>query len=479
MHWIVGMLEKVRAGGVAEKVHRASAGLSGLAKPHSVPRATIFALSSGAPPAGVAVIRVSGPAARAVLEAMTRGMPEPRVAVVRELRHPANGMIIDRGLVLFFAGPASFTGEDVAELHVHGGRAVVAAMIGALAAMEGLRLAEAGEFTRRAFDNGRLDLAEAEGLADLVAAETEMQRRQALSQAGGALSSVYEGWRRRLVHARAMVEAELDFADEDDVPADISDRAFAEAAAVEAEIAEELGRAGAGERLREGAEIVLLGAPNSGKSTLLNAIARRDVAIVSHEPGTTRDVLEVRLDLDGFPATIVDTAGIRETESEVEREGVRRARARAGAADLVVLLMDATDAASALPDPPRGDVVRVASKADLIDSRAERDSIHMRVDHVISAHDGSGMAELLRDLSRRVSRGMVNAEAPVVTRERHRRALEAGGAALRLAIESRGCGAEIVAEHLRQATDALGRVTGHVDVEDVLGAIFGEFCVGK
>ncbi len=444
-----------------------------------MPRATIFALSSGAPPAGVAVIRVSGPSARGVLAAMTGGVPDPRIAVLRELRHPTDGTILDRALVLFFAGPSSFTGEDVAELHVHGGRAVVAAMIGALTSMEGLRLAEAGEFTRRAFDNGRLDLAEAEGLADLVAAETEMQRRQALSQAGGALSAVYEGWRRRLIRARAMVEAELDFADEDDVPADISDRAFAEAAAVEAEISGELGRAGAGERLREGMEIVLLGAPNSGKSTLLNAIARRDVAIVSSEPGTTRDLLEVRLDLGGFPATIVDTAGIREATSQVEREGVRRARARAGAADLVVLLADATDLSAALPLPAQGEVIVVATKADLIDSPTERDSIQTRVDHFISAHDGSGVAELVGDLAKRVGRGTANAEAPVVTRERHRRALEAGGRALRAAIASRGQGPEIVAEHLRQATDALGRVTGHVDVEDVLEAIFGEFCIGK
>jgi tRNA modification GTPase len=387
--------------------------------------------------------------------------------------------VLDQALVLFFVAPASFTGEDVAEFHLHGGRAVVAAVIDALRGLDGLRLAEPGEFTRRAFDAGQLDLAEAEGLADLVQAETEMQRRQALSQAGGALSRVYEGWRARLIRARAMIEAELDFADEDDVPAGVSDRAFAEMASVAAEIRAELARGGAGERLRDGAEIVLLGAPNSGKSTLLNAIAGRDVAIVTEEPGTTRDLLEVRLDLGGFPATMVDTAGIRETDSRVEREGVRRAQARASGADIVVLLIDGTDPASALPAPTGVDVLRVRTKADLIDSSTERESVQTRFDHTISARTGSGMGELLADLAGRVAGRLGSGEPQIITRSRHRQALDVCVAALGAAQASRGAGPEIVAEELRRASDALGRVTGRVDVEDVLGAIFGEFCIGK
>jgi tRNA modification GTPase len=472
------MLEKVRAGGVAEEVHRASSGLSRLAMPQPGQRATIFALSSGAPPAGVAIVRVSGPLVRQVLSEIAGGIPEARRAVLRSLVDPGSGMPVDRGVVVFFEGPRSFTGEDVAEFHLHGGRAVIAAMIDALGAVAGLRLAEPGEFTRQAFDNGRLDLAEAEGLADLVAAETEMQRRQALRQAEGGLSTAYEGWRSRLIRARAMIEAELDFADEDDVPPGVSERAFAEISAVAGEIGAVLARGSAGERLRDGAEIVLLGAPNSGKSTLLNAIAGREVAIVSEEPGTTRDLLEVRLDLGGYPATLVDTAGVRETESRVEREGVRRARARAQDADLVVVLEDVAAPGTA-PAAVRAATIRVGAKADLIDSDSERESLQSRYDHLISARRGEGMADFLEQLGHRVRSVLKGGETAVVTRARHRTALEACQNALGSSIRDRRAGAEIVAEHLRRASDFLGRVTGRVDVEDVLGAIFSEFCIGK
>jgi tRNA modification GTPase len=451
-----------------------------LAKPQAASRATIFALSSGAPPAGVAIVRVSGPKVREILERMAGGVPEPRRAVLRAVTHPSTGEVLDQALVLFFPAPASFTGEDVAEFHLHGGRAVVAAVIAALGVLDGLRLAEPGEFTRRAFDAGQLDLAEAEGLADLVQAETEMQRRQALSQAGGALSQVYEGWRARLIRARAMIEAELDFADEDDVPKDISAAAFAEINIVSAEIKRGLARAAATERLRDGVQIVLLGAPNSGKSTLLNTLAGRDVAIVAEEPGTTRDLLEVKLDLYGYPAMIVDTAGVRESESRVEREGIRRAQERAATADIIVLLTDATDQASALPAPANREVLRVFTKADLIDSQAERDSIHGRSGGLlVSAQSGLGMDELVADLTERVALRLGHGETAVVTRARHRIALEDCVEALREAMKVQAGGPELVAEELRRASDALGRVTGRVDVEDVLGAIFGEFCIGK
>ena len=289
-------------------------------------------------------MRISGPGARFGLETLTDSLPEPRRASLRFIR-TESGEAIDRGLVLFFPGPESFTGEDVAEFHVHGGRAVVAALLAALSALPGFRAAEAGEFTRRAFHNQRMDLTQVEGLADLVAAETEGQRRQAMRQAEGVLGRLYDGWREDIIRARALIEAELDFPDEDDVPGSISDEAWAMVAALETEIADHLADR-RGERLRDGAEVVILGAPNVGKSSLVNAIARRDVAIVTAEAGTTRDLIEVRLDLGGYPVTLVDTAGLREAAGLVEREGIRRAEDRAARADLVLWLVDAT-----VPDP--------------------------------------------------------------------------------------------------------------------------------
>ncbi len=312
---------------------------------------TIFALSSGPPPAGVAVVRISGPGTRFGLETLVDSIPEPRRVSLRNVKD-RDGALLDRGLVLFLPGPASFTGEDVAELHLHGGRAVIAAVLAALAELPGFRPAEAGEFTRRAFGNDRLDLTQVEGLADLVLAETEAQRRQALREADGALGRVYDGWRERLVRARALVEAELDFAEEEDVPGAVSDQAWAIAAEVRKEIVNHLADR-RGERVRDGVEIVVLGAPNAGKSSLVNAIARRDVAIVTPEPGTTRDLIEVRLDLGGFAATLVDTAGLRRAEGAIEREGIRRAEARAEVADMVLWLADATAAEKGKAPCPR------------------------------------------------------------------------------------------------------------------------------
>src|SRR5665213_150067 len=305
-------------------------------------RDTIFALSSGRPPAAIAVIRVSGPRAGAALKALTGKIPAPRLATLGRLRHPQSKEIIDEALLLWFPGPRSETGEDMTELQVHGGRAVIAAVLQSLSGIAGLRPAEAGEFTRRAFENGKLDLTAVEGLADLVMAETETQRRQAFLHLKGLLGDRAEGWRQKLIQALALTEAAIDFSDEGDVPADLLEPALAIARELHGEIGAALADGGRGERLRDGLVVAIAGPPNAGKSTLLNRIAKREVAIVSPIAGTTRDVIEVHLDLAGLPVTLLDTAGIRDTDDAVELEGVRRAHERAEAADLVLWLVDAT-----------------------------------------------------------------------------------------------------------------------------------------
>ncbi len=442
----------------------------------TVKDATIFALSSGPPPAGVAVLRVSGPAVRDILETIIGSIPEPRRATLAFLRS-GDGSTIDSGLALFFPGPASFTGEDVAEFHVHGGRAVIAAMIARLSALAGVRPAEPGEFTRRAFAAGRLALTEVAGVGDLLPAGTEAQRRQAVRQASGALRRAFDGWRARLVRARAMVEAELDFADEEDVPDAVSARAWDDVRAVAADIARHLDDGGRGERLRDGAEVVVVGPVNAGKSSLINAFARRDVAIVSDEPGTTRDLIEVRLDVGGYPFTIVDTAGLREAEGRVEQEGIRRARARAAAADLVIAVSDVRE----LPGPALGDagpVLRVGNKIDLIDSPTERARLAAAVDVLVSAETGEGIDSLLAELAAFARERMEPGESSLITQARHRDALEACRRALLSAL-GHALPLELRAEELRHATDALGRLTGRVDVEDLLDFIFRDFCIGK
>ncbi len=296
---------------------------------------TIFALSSGRPPTAIAIVRVSGPEAGTVVDALAGKMPSPRMAT-RALLRDGKGQPIDDAVVLWFPGPASATGEDVAEFHVHGGRAVLAALFATLADFENLRAAEPGEFTRRAFENGKLDLTEAEGLDDLIHADTERQRRQALRQLKGLLGDRARDWRARIIEASALIEAGIDFSDEGDVPAELIAPALAKIKALLFEIEEVLAAQGQSERLRDGLVVAIAGPPNVGKSTLMNQLARREVAIVSPHAGTTRDVIEVQLDLDGYPVTVIDTAGIRETDDPVEQEGVRRARARAGEADLVL-----------------------------------------------------------------------------------------------------------------------------------------------
>ncbi len=459
-------------------------------------RDTIFALSSGRPPCAIAVIRISGPAARLALEAMIGRVPSPRVAAFARVRDPVSGELIDEGLALWFPGPKSETGEDVAELQVHGGRAIIAAVLGALARLEGFRHAEAGEFTRRAFENGRMDLTAVEGLADLVAAETDAQRKQALRQMQGEFARHLERWRERLIQARALLEAGIDFSDEGDVPANLAVQALDIVRSALAEIKTAL--QGQGERLRDGLQIAIAGPPNVGKSTLLNRMAQRDVAIVSPYAGTTRDVIEVHLDLGGYPVTLRDTAGIRPTEDPVEQEGVRRARRSTGAADLVLWVLDGTDvtadairaaAEQLTAEQAQSRVLFVVNKIDALDSPARQRNEHLfscfsKLRYCsISAETGEGIDQLIRAVTDFAGR-VFDGEPALVTRQRHRQMMDLAATALAGAVAlAEGSGAdgreELIAEQVRMATHALERLTGRVDVEDILDVIFRDFCIGK
>ena len=436
---------------------------------------TIYALSSGRLPAAIAIVRISGRRARIGLETLGVKVPEPRRAARAVFRDPTTGAVIDDGLVLWFAAPASETGEDMAELHLHGGRAVVAAVFRVLGGLEGFRPAEAGEFTRRALLNGKLDLAAVEGLGDLVAAETEAQRRQAMAQFRGALSAKVEAWRGRLVEVMARLEAGIDFSDEGDVPENLLSPAVEIARALAAEICAVLAEAPRGERLREGFVVAIAGPPNVGKSTLLNRLAERDVAIVSAIPGTTRDAIEVALDLKGVPVVLVDTAGVRETKDPIEAEGVKRALARAASADLLLWL---TEAGGPSPAPPGGTkTIMLRTKADLVDSDAQR-RMQDSESIPISAKTGVGMEQLLDALAKEAD--TLSGEPALVTRERQRSALAEALKRLEAAIDLAPSGREeLVAEELRMAANALGRVTGRIGVEEVLGEIFRSFCIGK
>jgi tRNA modification GTPase len=447
---------------------------------------TIFALSSGPPPAAVAVIRISGPRARFGLETLIHRIPEPRRASLAKLRDPATGTVLDEGLALWFPGPRSETGEDMVELHLHGGRAVIAATLAALGRIDGLRPAGPGEFTRRALENGRMDLTAVEGLADLIFAETEAQRRQAVRQLQGALGERVGDWRKRLIDSMALVEARIDFSDEADVPEDLLAPALAAARLLREEIRGALADEHRGERLREGLTIAIAGPPNAGKSSLLNRIARREAAIVSPYPGTTRDVIEVHLDLDGYPATVLDTAGIRDPEDPVEQEGVRRALARAHAADLVLWVVDASLENQAAPSSPGADgraVWTVANKIDLLPAQstsAVAPNPSERRTFAISAQTGAGIDTLVAALAEHAKEVFVLGEPSIVTRARHRAALTETVEALDRAIEQGSRGQEdLVAEELRLAARRLGRITGRVDVEDILDVIFRDFCIGK
>ncbi|OWV91087.1 tRNA modification GTPase TrmE [Rhizobium sp. R72] len=431
---------------------------------------TIFALSSGAVPAGLAVMRISGADVPAVLAALIGSLPPPRQATLRSIR-TRNGLVIDTGLVLLFPAPHSFTGENVAELHLHGGRAVVDALHRELAAFPNLRPAAPGEFSRRAFENGKLDLIEVEGLADLIAAETEMQRRLAVEQSSGGLSSIYYGWSERLTRARALIEAELDFPDEEDVPGSVSDQVWADVSRLTEELASHLEQLEAGEIIRDGFKVVIAGKPNAGKSSLMNALARRDIAIVTEIAGTTRDVLQVDLSMDGYLVKLYDTAGLRDTDEIVEREGIRRAEKIITEADLLIFIEDLS-IDSVTEEPPEGAVL-VGTKSDL-PSRSVR-----QYDLVISTKDGVGLEALRGLIVQRLKAKVQPQSMAIPSRARHREALSRSLAALQASLLSPGRGLDLRAEDLRVAGDALGRVTGRVDVENLLDVIFGEFCIGK
>jgi tRNA modification GTPase len=439
-----------------------------------VHNSTIFALSSGRLPSGVAVIRISGGATRFAVETICGSLPQPRFAALRMIRDRQR-RVIDQGLVVFFPGPYSFTGEDCAELHVHGGKAVVDAVISTLYTFENCRMAEAGEFTRRAFSNGKFDLTVAEGLADLVAAETESQRRLALQISTGVQADLYADWRTELIRARAFIEAELDFADEGDVPGSVSDRVWQSMRRLVARIDSHVADGRRGAIVREGYRVVIVGAPNAGKSSLLNALAGSDVAIVSDEPGTTRDLIEIRLDLNGLPVLVTDTAGLRSSADKVERIGIERALERASAADLVIALTDiAEPVAHDLSGIDQSAIINVGTKSDLIEAHSE-----VKYDLVISTRTGAGLDSLMEVLASRAAAAAGDLSDPLPTRLRHIELLQETRREILNAMEQETAPLEIRAEYLRRATFALGRITGDVDVEDILDVVFSQFCIGK
>lgn len=452
------------------------------------PTDTIIALASGHGRAGIAVIRVSGAGASALLQQLSAHapgvsretpMPTPRRAAIRSL-HDRDGAFLDEALVLWMPGPNSYTGEDTLELHVHGGAAVIAAVLDAALQTGLCRVAEPGEFTRRAFDAGQMDLTQAEAVGDLIDAETEGQRRQAGRLYQGEAARTFEGWRGLLMAAMAALEASIDFPDEADIPGEVDLSALAPIADLASELAAALGDAGRLNAVREGFRIAILGPPNAGKSSLMNRIARRDAAIVSPIAGTTRDVVEVRLVLAGFPVWVADTAGLREASDAIEAEGVRRALARAEEADLRIWVSDASaDVSRETLAAHRPGDIEVLNKADLVGTapaRAGAEDVF-----VVSAKTGAGFEALERRLVQLVHERLAGDEAPLVTRARHRELVEEalGGVERALAGARSGVGAELVSEDLRLAARALGRITGTIDVEDLLERIFSQFCVGK
>jgi len=452
------------------------------------PTDTIIALGSGAGRAGIAVIRASGAGASALLRQLSAHapdvsretpMPTPRRAAIRSL-HDRDGAFLDEALVLWMPGPNSYTGEDTVELHVHGGAAVIAAVLDAALQTGLCRVAEPGEFTRRAFDAGQMDLTQAEAVGDLIDAETEGQRRQAGRLYQGEAARTFEGWRGLLMSAMAALEASIDFPDEADIPGEVDLSALAPIADLASELAAALGDAGRLNAVREGFRIAILGPPNAGKSSLMNRIARRDAAIVSPIAGTTRDVVEVRLVLAGFPVWVADTAGLREASDAIEAEGVRRALARAEEADLRIWVSDASaDVSRETLAAHRPGDIEVMNKADLVGTapaRAGAEDVF-----VVSAKTGAGFEALERRLVQLVNERLAGDEAPLVTRARHRELVEEalGGVERALAGARSGIGAELVSEDLRLAARALGRITGTIDVEDLLERIFSQFCVGK
>ncbi len=435
---------------------------------------TIVALSSGRLPSGIAIVRVSGSQTRFVIETIGGSLPEPRKAAVRQFRDKT-GSIIDSGVLLFFTGPSSFTGEDSAEFQLHGGKAVVAAMLEMLVSLPSVRYAEAGEFTRRAFLNGKVDLLEAEALADLVTAETEAQRRLAQHNSEGAQSQLYLAWRRRLIHARAMIEAELDFSDEQDVPGSVAAKVWRDVGELADEIRGHIKGYRAAEVIRDGFDVVIIGAPNAGKSSLLNALAQREAAIVSDEAGTTRDLVEVVLDLAGLKVRVTDTAGIRDDAGKVEAMGIERALARADKADLLLYLVDVSAPRLLDATLPSVSTLCIGAKLDLLpDAMRDPD-----FDVVVSVADGTGMHDLLATIGRHAAEKAGSGGDVLPSRLRHVALLRDALSFIESAAQGEDGDLELRADDLRQAGDRLGRISGAVDVEDLLDVIFSEFCIGK
>ncbi len=440
---------------------------------------TIYALSTPPGRSGVAVIRVSGPQAWDSLGALTDKNIAPRQAALCALKHPVSREIIDHALVLGFKTPQSFTGEDIIEYHAHGGRAVIGGLLSALSAQPHHRMAEPGEFTRRAFENGKMDLTEAEAIADLIDAETQIQKSQALAQMGGALSTLYTEWTAQLTTMLAHMEAELEFPDED-LPEDITQTMRPRVQALIDALSDHLNDNRRGERLRDGLQIAVIGAPNAGKSSLVNALAQRDVAIVSDIAGTTRDVIEVHLDLGGYPFILADTAGLRpdqlsnQGQDKIESEGIKRALQKAHDADIKLLMFDATASA-----PDKDTLALMDERTIIALNKIDQGSAQFTLDNAIelSTQTGQGIEILLEDLIKKADLLIGRAEAPSLTRQRHRTALEETQSALEKALTVTL--PELMAEDCRLAIRALGRITGKVDVEDLLDVVFGDFCIGK
>jgi len=441
---------------------------------------TIYALASGLGRAGVAVVRVSGPDSWKSLEALTgKKNFEPRCAQLVTLKDPDSRETLDETLVLPFKAPASYTGEETVEYHLHGGRAVIESVLGALCAQKNHRMAEPGEFTRRAFENGKMDLTGAEAIADLIDAETQAQKIQALSQMGGALSALYEGWMESLKKTLAHLEADIEFPDED-LPEGIAPEVTENVQILVDEIDEHLNDNRRGERLRDGIQVAVIGAPNAGKSSLVNALTQRDVAIISDMAGTTRDVIEVHLDLGGYPVVLADTAGLRpdqigaEGQEAIESEGIKRALKRAREADITLLLFDGS---ADMPDPHTLNLID--ERAVLVVNKMDDVSAQMHVDAAmpISVKNGEGLQSLMDVMLEKIKKLVGSREAPSLTRKRHRAHVQEALESLRRS--QKADLPELMAEDLRLCVRALGRITGRVDVEDLLDVIFKDFCIGK
>jgi tRNA modification GTPase len=438
---------------------------------------TIFALSSGGLPSGIAVIRISGPQSRVAVETMCDIFEFSSGVVLSNILNPDSSELLDKALVLTFVSPNSFTGEDVVEFQVHGGKAVVDGIIQVLAGLNNFRMAEPGEFTYRAFENGKLDLTQAEGIADLIASESENQRKLALENIGGDARKQVDDWANRLLKMRALIEAEIDFVDEDDIPGSVSDQVWDNALILLHELENHVDAIRTGEIIRDGYRVTLLGKPNAGKSTLLNCLAKREAAIVSDEPGTTRDIVEVKLNIDGQIVYVSDTAGIRNTSSKVEQEGVRRARAAAGTADMNIWLHSADDNSM----PELSDIecdFSVLSKSEKTGDVGSALKI-FNLDFGISVFENSGIEQIVERICGGLESSLSANSHNYFSRERQASYLKDAVRYLNMSVKNHDQPLELRAEYLRNSAIAIGMITGRPDTEDILGSIFSEFCVGK